>query len=204
MRIMQSDIDFASEQLDFDEGDTSLEPSPDLATDQTINLINEALVQLTSLSTALAEQTQENTQFIQDLGQGVLSQITIITDLHKQTSELKQNLESVTIQVKETSTQTSTLTESLDKIQELQKISIKNCKQLTTQTSSPGPVSTSFNRRSIFTLVTAQSVSVVLAIVFLLNQFPPKATAKAEQQWYSIFQRVDRLYKAKFGNTAPK
>lgn len=182
--------------------DITPENMGDTSTEQTIELLNEALAQLTNLSTALVEQTQENTQFIQELGQGVLSQATLITDLHHHGDAFKDKLDKISTQIKETSAQATALSESLAQIQEQQKILIKNRRQIDPQT--PSSVPSSFNWRSVLPLLVAQSAIVAIVTVISLNQFPPKATAKAEQQWYSIFQRVDGLYKARFGNKAPK
>lgn len=194
---MQPNQNLNLEPLDFEENGFSSNSSNLDATTQAIELLNEALSQLTSLSTALAEQTQENTQFLTELGQGVLSQATIINDLHQHSDEFKGKLDKISVQIKETSAQATSLRESLSQIQEQQKILIKNRRQPEAQASSP--ISTSFNWRSVFPLLVAQSAVVALVTVLSLNQFPPKATARAEQQWYSIFQRVDKLYKARFG-----
>ncbi len=199
---MQPNQNLNLEPLDFEDNGFSSNSSNLDATTQAIELLNEALSQLTNLSTALAEQTQENTQFLNELGQGVLSQATIINDLHQHSDEFKGKLDKISVQIKETSAQATSLRESLSQIQEQQKILIKNRRQPEAQASSP--ISTSFNWRSVFPLLVAQSAVVALVTVLSVNQFPPKATAKAEQQWYAIFQRVDRLYKARCGNTAPK
>lgn len=200
---MQSDLDQTPEYLDFYENHhQDLEQNSDFTTTQAVELLNQALAQLTNLSTVLAQQTQENTQFIQELGQGVLSQATIITDLHQQTHRLKETLEQITLQVKDTSAKTTTLAESLNEIQESQKLILKNRRQLTTQTTRPSSGSLGWNK--LVPGLIAQALLAATITIFLVHQFPPKATPKAEQQWYSIFQRVDRLYKARFGNTAPK
>ena len=194
---MQPNQNLNLESLDFESNGFSSNSSNLDATTQAIELLNEALAQLTNLSTALAEQTQENTQFLNELGQGVLSQATIINDLHQHSDEFKGKLDKISAQIKETSAQATSLRESLSQIQEQQKILIKNRRQPEGQASSPVP--TSFNWRSVLPLLVAQSAVFALVTVLLLNQFPPKATAKAEQQWYAIFQRVDQLYKVRHG-----
>ena len=194
---MQPKQNLNLESLNFEDNGFSSNSSNLEATTQAIELLNEALAQLTNLSTALAEQTQENTQFLTELGQGVLSQATIINDLHQHSDDFKGKLDKIRVQIKETSAQATTLSESLSQIQEQQKILIKNRRQPEAQASSP--ISTSFNWRSVFPILVAQSAVVALVTVLSVNQFPPKATARAEQQWYSIFQRVDKLYKARFG-----
>ena len=67
---MQPNQNLISEPLDFENSRFSSNSSNLEATTQAIELLNEALAQLTNLSTALAEQTQENTQFLTELGQG--------------------------------------------------------------------------------------------------------------------------------------
>ena len=199
---MQPNQNLNLEPLDFEENGFSSNSSNLDATTQAIELLNEALSQLTSLSTALAEQTQENTQFFQELGQGVLSQAAIINDLHQHSDEFKGKLDKISTQIKETCAQATSLRESLSQIQEQQKILIKNRRESAAQ--APSPIPTSFNWRSVFPLLVAQSAVVALVTVLSVNQFPPKATAKAEQQWYAIFQRVDQLYKDRHGNKVPK
>ena len=199
---MQPNQDLVSESLDLKSSSLSPNSSNFEATTQAIELLNEALAQLTNLSTALVEQTQENTQFIQELGQGVISQATIIKDLHQHSDEFKNKLDTISGQITETSAQATSLRESISQIQEQQNILIKNRRQLEAQ--APSPVAASFNWRSVLPLLVAQSAVVALVTVLSLNQFPPKATAKAEQQWYAIFQRVDQLYKDKHGNKVPK
>ena len=190
---MQPNQNLNIESLDFESNGFSSNSSNLDATTQAIELLNEALAQLTNLSTALAEQTQENTQFLNELGQGVLSQATVINDLHHHSDEFKGKLDKISGQIKETCAQATNLRESLSQIQEQQKILIKNRREAAAQASSPIP--TSLNWRSVLPLLVAQSAVVALVTVLSLNQFPPKATAKAEQQWYAIFQRVDQLYK---------
>ena len=190
---MQPNQDLISESLDLENSSFFSNSSNFEATTQAIELLNEALAQLTNLSTALAEQTQENTQFLTELGQGVISQATVVNDLHQHSDEFKGKLDNISVQIKEICAQATSLHESLSQIQEQQKILIKNRRQPEAQASSPIP--TSFNWRSVFPLLVAQSAVVALVTVLSLNQFPPKATAKAEQQWYAIFQRVDQLYK---------
>ena len=190
---MQPNQNLNLESLDFENNGFSSNSSNLEATTQAIELLNEALAQLTSLSTALAEQTQENIQFLNELGQGVLSQATIINDLHQHSDEFKGKLDKISVQIKETSAQATSLRESLSQIQEQQKILIKNRRESAAQ--APSPVPTSFNWRLVLPLLVAQSAVVALVTVLSLNQFPPKAAAKAEQQWYAIFQRVDQLYK---------
>lgn len=199
---MQPNQNLNLESLNFEDNGFSSNSSNLEATTQAIELLNEALAQLTNLSTALAEQTQENTQFLTELGQGVISQATVVNDLHQHSDEFKGKLDKISAQIKENSAQAMTLSESLSQIQEQQKILIKNRRESAAQASSPIP--TSFNWRSVLPILVAQSAVVALVTILSVNQFPPKATAKAEQQWYAIFQRVDRLYKARFGNTAPK
>ena len=194
---MQPNQNLNLEPLNFEDNGFSSNSSNLEATTQAIELLNEALAQLTNLSTALAEQTQENTQFLNELGQGVLSQATVINDLHHHSDEFKGKLDKISAQIKETSAQATSLRESLDQIQEQQKILIKNRRQPEAQ--APSAVLTSFNWRSVLPLLVAQSAVVALVTVLSLNQFPPKATAKAEQQWYAIFQRVDQLYKDRHG-----
>ena len=199
---MQPNQNLNLESLDFENNGFSSNSSNLEATTQAIELLNEALAQLTNLSTALAEQTQENTQFLNELGQGVLSQATIINDLHHHSDEFKGKLDKISAQIKENSAQAMTLSESLSQIQEQQKILIINRRESAAQASSPIP--TSLNWRSVLPLLVAQSAVIALVTVLSLNQFPPKATAKAEQQWYAIFQRVDQLYKDRHGKKVPR
>lgn len=181
--------------------DARPETLSDRGTEQTIEMMNEALAQIANLGMMLTEQTQENTQFIQTLGEGVSSQAVVITDMYQQGEKLKQQFNDMTKQVKEALVQTAAITESLADIQEQQKILIKNRRQLAVPSTNS---ISGFNWRSALPSVASQGLVAALVTVLLLNQFPPRATAKAEQQWYSIFQRVDQLYKVRFGNKPPK
>ena len=98
---MQLNQNLNPESLDFENSSLSSNSSNFEATTQVIELLNEALAQLTNLSTALAEQTQENTQFLNELGQGVISQATIINDLHQHSDEFKGKLDIISAQIKE-------------------------------------------------------------------------------------------------------
>lgn len=201
---MESDLDFYSEPDIHDHGSDKPESSlPDDSTiEGAINLLNETLSELINLNTALTHQGQENRQFLQEIGVELLNHKTVLIDLHNQKQEVKDKLTQIGRLIEELPDPKATLAEPLKQIQESQRILIKQSRRQATETPAPGAIS--FSRQAIAMLLAAQGVLVALTTVFIIHFVPPRATAKAEQQWYSIFQRVDKLYKAKFGNTPTK
>lgn len=175
--------------------------SDDHTIEGAVNNLNTTLLELIHLNTGVNHQVQQSHQFLIEIGVELLNHKTVLMDLHNQKLEVKQKLDQIIQLFNEMPAPTATLAEPLKQIQDSQRILIKSCKRIATET--PVPSSTGFSRRAIAMLLVAQGVVVTLFTVFLMHQIPPGATAKSQQQWYAIFQRVDRLYKDKHGNKAP-
>lgn len=148
----------------------------------------------------LSELVQENRLILNEVGVELLSQSVVLTKWHKQSAQFDERLGQIDKQIKELPNPATILKEPIEQIQESQKVLIKSRRD---RSSSEQSNDAKFSRRAIALFLLAQSGVLAIALTMALNYFPPRATVKAEQQWYSIFQRVDKLYKAKFGSKAP-
>lgn len=148
----------------------------------------------------LSELVQENRLILNEVGVELLSQSVVLTKWHKQSVQFDERLGQIDKQIKELPNPATILKEPIEQIQESQKVLIKSRRD---RSSSEQSNSAKFSRKAIALFLIAQSGVLAIALTMALNYFPPRATVKAEQQWYSIFQRVDKLYKARFGNKAP-
>lgn len=203
MNSNKADLDLDSDVQDFYniDNDATALPIPDHTFEEALSIFNTALTELITLNTKLAHQVQENRQVLQEIGTEILSHSILLTNLDKQSNDAQEKLGQLARQLKEQPDSTASLVEPLKQIQQSQLLLIKSRRQHSTDTNAPA--STIFTRQSV-ALLALQGVVMALATVFLIHFVPPRVTARTEQQWYSIFQRVDRLYKDKFGNRTPK
>lgn len=151
--------------------------------EQNLNILNEAVAQLViSNNDAIAA--------IEEIQKEVAAQREIISEIHAESKKLNNNA----IAGLEPDSQHD---ESLEKL----KNAVQGLIKLQSQGSKVAVTSPAFANNSR----TAMVILVVGVIIAALTStaihfFPPPASAKNEQQWYAIFQRVDRLYQEKFGS----
>lgn len=164
--------------------------------------VNEEITKLDNSVMELFRQSQENNLILREIGVELLAQSIVLKALYKQNDNFDVDLKQVVeIAIKNQASPITALEEPIKQIQEQARILVKARKPQQNHTafgSSP------FSRKAIALLFISQSCLVAFATAFTINQFPPKASIKTEQQLYSVFQRVDGLYKARFGNKIPK
>lgn len=201
-----SELDFFFEPTEFDAYEDEDDALPGIEEeeqeagvelpDQEAVIVN-TTSELTAAIARLTELTQENRLILNEVGVELLSQSVVLTKLHKQTAQFNEQIGQIDKQIKGLPNPATILKEPIEQIQESQKVLIKSRRDRSLDNRSSNP---NYSHKTIALLLAAQTGVVAIATTLALNYFPPKATAKAEQQWYSIFQRVDKLYKAKFGN----
>ncbi len=162
---------------------------------------NEEMTKLGGSVEELLKQSQENSLILREVGVELLAQSIVLNALYKQNGKLDVGLKQVVeTAIKNQPNPVVALEEPLKQIQEQARILIKARKPQSSETiTSSNP----FSQRAIALMLIAQTVIVATATTLTINYFPPRASVKTEQQWYSIFQRVDKLYKARFGNKLP-
>ena len=187
--------------------DNSVEPSfREHVSLEEINLIKDTLADVSTLSAELTSQIQKNQEILTEVGIELLSQSTILADLRKQSIEKNEKHEHIVREIQQSHEHVNSHSERLTQLQEAQKFLTR---KFITFTSKPAPqeptpiFSNGLSFRQVVILLAAHGFLVVLVSCTLIHYFPPHATARNEQQWYSIFQRVDRLYKDRFGNKPP-
>lgn len=162
---------------------------------------NEEITKLGSLVSELSRQSQENSLILREVGVELLAQSIVLKALHQHHGKLDVGIKQVVeTAIKNQPNPVIALEESIKQIQEQARILIKERKPQVSGTIAGFP----FSRKAIALMVVAQTVIVATATTLTINYFPPKASVKTEQQWYSIFQRVDQLHKARFGNVSPR
>ncbi len=163
---------------------------------------NNEILALANIISDLLQQSHENRLILKEVGVELLSQSIVLNALYKENSELDAEIKQVGTKLQTLSNPATFLKESIEKIQEQARILIKARKSQTEGNSIIG--SKNLSRRAIALILLGQTCFVATVTALAINQFPPKASVKTEQQLYSVFQRVDGLYKAKFGNKIPK
>ena len=163
---------------------------------------NEEITKLGSLVSELSQQSQENSLILREIGVELLAQSIVLKALHQHQGKLDVGIKQVVeTAIKNQPNPVIVLEESIKQIQEQARILIKARKPRASETITG---SNPFSRKAIALMLIAQTVIVATATTLTISYFPPKASIKTEQQWYSIFQRVDQLYKARFGNVPPR
>jgi hypothetical protein len=210
---METDTQSFIEEEDFDDDDTGKVGGEatnvkEEVSDNNFNFstgflpANEEITKLGGLVSELSQQSQENSLILREIGVELLAQSIVLKALHQHQNKLDIGIKQVVeTAIKNQPNPVIALEESIKQIQEQARILIKARKP---QASEAITGSHPFSRKAIALMVVAQTVIVATATTLTINYFPPKASVKTEQQWYSIFQRVDQLYKAKFGNVPPK
>lgn len=164
--------------------------------------IDEEITKLDNSVRELLNQSQENHLILREIGVELLAQSIVLNALYKHNGNLDVDLKQVVeTAIKNQPNPVTALEEPIKQIQEQARILVKARKP---QHNEAAIGSNPFSQKAIALLLISQSCLVAFATAFTINQFPPKASVKTEQQLYSVFQRVDGLYKARFGNKTPK
>ena len=209
---METDTQSFIEEENFDDdGNGNVEGETSNVEDETYNDFdfsteflpaNEEITKLGSLVSELSQQSQENSLILREIGVELLAQSIVLKALHQHHGKLDVGIKQVVeTAIKNQPNPVIALEESIKQIQEQARILIKARKPQASETITG---SNPFSRKAIALMVVAQTVIVATATTLTINYFPPKASVKTEQQWYSIFQRVDQLHKARFGNVSPR
>ena len=209
---METDTQSFIEEENFDDdGNGNVEGKTSDVEDETYNDFDfsteflpasKEITKLGHLVSELSEQSQQNSLILREIGVELLAQSIVLNALYKQHGKLDVGLKQIVeTAIKDQPNPVVALEEPIKQIQEQARILIKARKPQASETTTG---SNSFSRKVIALMLIAQTVIVATATTLTINYFPPKASVKTEQQWYSIFQRVDQLYKARFGNVPPK
>lgn len=163
--------------------------------EKALHFLIEDVRKLNDFNENLAVEVVVERQRVSEIITDLKSQGTILLELAKQIRELDKKFDEVTNIIKE-KPDSAKLLEPLNQIQNTQKLLLKNRREIPPpQAGSTQGISSKSFKVLLFTICLMPIVSLLIA------QFaPPRPTSKAEAQWYAIFQRVDRLYKDRFGN----
>lgn len=145
---------------------------------------------------AIKRQVDDTTIYgtLQETKFEVLALATITKNLHEQSEEGQGKLNRIFKQSKEIPQQLESLEESIQRSQKQSRSSRQEQPEKVTSSISR------FNMGTVAIMLIVQTVLATIATTSVIHQFPPGANVKSQQQWYAIFQRVDRLYKDRHGN----
>lgn len=154
---------------------------------------SEALAELTVVKAELNQHAEMTYKAFQEIQADVLSQSTLVRNVYEQTNEQKNKLNRLLQQVKGVPEQLQALADPIERLQAAQRV--PGGRRQRKQESALPQLPT----KTVAIVLVVQSALVAFVTALLIYQFPPAANAKSQQQWYAIFQRVDRLYQAKYG-----
>lgn len=161
--------------------------------EQNVYLLNETLAQLATVSADTVTKINQQQQLIERIHNEVVAQGNIVTENFKQSAKLNETLT-------KTQPDNNHFGEKIEHLQDAIRGFLKTQNQNNRSPILQPTLPFSFRPRSAVILLAIQSFLLVTAITVVLNLYPPPASTKNEQQLYSIFQRVDKLYRARFGN----
>ena len=160
--------------------------------EQNIYVLNDTMAQLAAINTEAIAKISQQQQMIEKIHGELVAQGNVVAENFKQSSKLSETLSK--------SPPDNVIGERIQQLQDgirgLLKTQNQNIKAPILPTSLPF----SSRSRDVAMLFVFQTIFVAIATTVALNLFPPPATVKNEQQWYAIFQRVDKLYKTRHGS----
>lgn len=181
--ILAPDSEFFEEQGNPEQSEVELIPE---------NTFEEILKEFKAIYKAVQEQSDDAYEYMQELQAESLAQATLLTQLYKLAMQQQEMLR----RTKDIPDQLQALTEPIQKLQAQQNAQMQSSRR----ESRKSPTATKFSTRVVLLLMLGQSLLVASATAVAIHYFPPDPSIKAQQQSLAIFQRLDRLYKDRFGN----
>lgn len=194
------------------DADLILEPGPETTVEQVVSeeepetelapadIFSEILKEFNKIYAAVYEQSDETYESMQELKAEVLAQGIFLTQLDTQSKQQQEMLNRSVQNTKGVPDQLQALTEPIQQLQAQQNAQVQSSRRESRKSHGP----TRFSTRVVLLLMLGQSMLVAIATALAIHYFPPDPSIKSQQQSLAIFQRLDRLYKEKFGNSLSK
>lgn len=194
------------------DADLILEPGPETTVEQVVSeeepekelapadIFSEILKEFNKIYAAVYEQSDETYESMQELKAEVLAQGIFLTQLDTQSKQQQEMLNRSVQNTKGVPDQLQALTEPIQQLQAQQNAQVHSSRRESRKSHGP----TRFSTRVVLLLMLGQSMLVAIATALAIHYFPPDPSIKSQQQSLAIFQRLDRLYKEKFGNSLSK
>lgn len=192
--------------MDFNESDLDSDSDSEFFTDhEAVNgedapvtiesLLPQILAQLEEVKLEVKQQADVTYDTLEAINAEVLAQSTVVTQLHQRTKEQQDQLNRILQRTKDVPDQLEALSEPIQRLQALQP-SRSGRERRQRSKPAPPPISP----RTIGLVLVAQAVLVASVTALTLHVLPPGTNIKSQQQWYAIFQRIDRMYKDQYGS----